>query len=92
MNITVDILCSTEATFLSLLMALFLNFFMITTLPIISAYSKTDNTKPLTRHCVKDNFFGLENHLLTWGNILILISGLIGGFFYIRGRSDYIPN
>lgn len=75
-----------------MMMALYLNFFMITTLPIISAFSKPDPNRPLTPRSVQDNFFGLENHLLTWGNILILASGLLGGFFYTTGRSDYITN
>lgn len=64
-------------------MALFLNFFMITTLPIISAYSKPNVEQKLTKHSAKDNFLSVENNLLTWGNILILTSGLVGGYFYI---------
>jgi len=91
-NISVDIISSTEATFLSMVMALYLNLFMIATLPIISAFSKPNPDKPLTSLSANDNFIGLENHLLTWGNVIILISGVVSGFQFIVNQPDYITN
>lgn len=92
MSIIVDVLCSTEATLMGAEESLFMNFSMITPLPIIAAFSKPNSDKKLSRHYVQDNFVGLENQLLTWGNIIIIYLGVICGFFYIRNHPHYIPN
>lgn len=92
MSIIVDVLCSTEATLMGMEESLFMNFSMITPLPIIAAFSKPNPDKKLSRHYVQDNFIGLENQLLTWGNIIIIYLGVICGFFYIRNHPHYIPN
>lgn len=73
-------------------MALYINFCIITFFPIILAFSKPNPNLPLTPRSAQDNFFGLENHLLTWGNFAILSGGLIAGFFYLTGSSGYITN
>jgi hypothetical protein len=78
-----NILCATEATILGDAMSSYMNFLMITILPVISAYSKPNPSSKLTKYRVKDNFLGFESHLLTWGNSIMLILGLVCGFFYI---------
>lgn len=38
------------------------------------------------------NMLSVKNHLIYWGNIIIPCVSIICGFFYMKSRSDYIPN
>ncbi len=67
-----------------------MNFFsFVLTACLITATGPSEN---LTAQRVKDNFLNWKYMVIIWSSIVILAGGLVGSYFYLVNRPEYIPN
>ena len=66
---------------------MFLNFAVLLIFPITFAVSRP--AEQSTRFVPDSNFMGLHNHLIYWGNVLIPIAGVIGGYYFYKSTDEF---